>query len=105
MKKQTLDRILELSGQDKVIVENFIDANNAETDADFLRLSIVAELDAVSLYERFARKTNNKKIELMFLSLAKEEEVHVGELKKLLSEIDSDLNDNISDGEDEVEDL
>lgn len=50
-----------------------------DMDKEILRLGIIAELDAVSLYEQLAAKTKDGKIKEVFLEVAKEEKTHVGE--------------------------
>ena len=101
MEKKLLKRILELSGQP--LNELFVNAPEIETDEDILRLSIVAELDAVSLYKKFAKKTMNKNIKKVILDIVKEEEIHIGEFEKLLIKINPDYEKNKKKGEKEVE--
>jgi rubrerythrin len=74
------------------------------TDATILRQSIIAESDAVNLYEQFARSTSNEKLKKVLLSVAREEKVHSAEFEKLLSEIDNDFDDTIEEGSKEVDD-
>ena len=42
-------------------------------DKELLRVGIIAELDAVSLYEQLASATKNTMIKRVFLDIAKEE--------------------------------
>lgn len=44
-----------------------------------LRLGIIAELDAISLYEQLAAATEDKNIKKVFLDFAKEGKTHMGE--------------------------
>jgi len=55
-----------------------------EIDKEILRLGMIAELDAVSLYEQLAAKTKDKKIRAVLLDIAKEEKTHIGEFETLL---------------------
>jgi len=55
-----------------------------DVDKEILRLGMIAELDAVNLYEQLAAKTKNKKIKEVLLDIAKEEKTHVGEFQTLL---------------------
>jgi len=50
----------------------------------FLRTGMMAELDAVNLYETMAGSTSDKKIRKMLLDISKEEKTHVGEFQYLL---------------------
>ena len=85
-----------------ILQELFIDAPQAQTDDDILRLSIIAELDAISLYKKFANQTTNEVIRKTLLEIAEEEEVHVGELETLLKQINPEYTNNLEKGKDEV---
>jgi rubrerythrin len=76
-----------------------------EIDKEILRLGIIAELDAVSLYEQLAAKTKNKKIKNVMLDVAKEEKTHVGEFQALLLELDKEQVEELKKGKKEVEKL
>ncbi len=73
-----------------------------KTDKQILRLGIIAELDAVSLYEQLASKTKNKKIKSVLLDIAKEEKTHVGEFQALLLKLDKQQLKELKEGEKEV---
>lgn len=73
------------------------------SDAESLRLAIVAEYDAISLYEQLAQKVNNEKIKSVLLDIAKEEKTHVGELQALLLQVDSEQASELKKGAEEVE--
>jgi hypothetical protein len=94
----------------EVLKEIFIQAGEiekmeagAERDKAILRLSMVAELDAVNLYERFAELANDETISEVMLDVANEEKVHVGEFQSLLEDLDDDYEDKIEEGDDEVD--
>ena len=70
-----------------------------------LRFAIIAELDAVNIYEQFADITKNENIKKVMLDVAKEEKVHVGEFKKLMKEIDPEYENLETEGEEEVEEI
>ena len=74
-------------------------------DYEILRLAIIAEFDAVNLYEQLAEKTNNENIKKLLLDIAKEEKVHVGEFQELLNQTDSENIPSLEDGEKELNDL
>ena len=75
------------------------------SDKIILRQAIIAELDAINLYEQFAASTDNEHIKEVMLSVAKEEKIHVGEFETLLKEVDSEEEVSLDDGEDEVDDM
>jgi len=76
-----------------------------DIDKEILRLGIIAELDAVNLYEQLAAKTKNKKIKEVFLDIAKEEKTHVGEFQTLLLEFDKEQVEELEKGKQEVEEM
>lgn len=73
-----------------------------KTDKEILRLGIIAELDAISLYEQLAKKTGNKKVKEVLLDIAKEEKTHAGEFQALLLEEDKEQLRELKEGEKEV---
>jgi len=70
-----------------------------------LRLAIIAELDAVSLYEQLAAATNNRNIKKVLLEVAKEEKTHVGEFQTLLLKEDEEQVEELEKGKKEVEEI
>jgi len=73
-----------------------------DSDNEILRLGIIAELDAVSLYEQMAAYTKDKKIKEVLLDIAKEEKTHVGEFQALLLKRDKEQLKELKQGEKEV---
>ena len=55
-----------------------------EMDKEILRTGVIAELDAIDLYEQMAAMTKNDQIKKMLLGIAKEEKTLVGEFLALL---------------------
>lgn len=76
-----------------------------ESDKEILRVGIIAELDAVSLYEQLAAKTENPAIKKVLLDVAKEEKTHVGEFQALLLEEDKEQEIELGEGKKEVDEL
>lgn len=76
-----------------------------ELDKEILRIGMIAELDAVSLYEQMAVMTENKDIKKILLDIAKEEKVHVGEFQTLLLDMDTEQKKELEEGRKEVEEL
>jgi rubrerythrin len=72
-------------------------------DREILRLAIIAELDAVSLYEQLAEATENKSIRQVLLDVAREEKTHMGEFQTLLLREDSEQVKELQKGKEEVE--
>jgi len=73
-----------------------------DKDNEILRLGMIAELDAVSLYEQLAAMTENKKIKEILLDIAKEEKTHMGEFQALLLEKDKEQVKELENAKKEV---
>jgi len=74
-----------------------------DLDSEILRVGMIAELDAVSLYEQMAAMTGNDKIKRILLDIAKEEKTHVGEFQTLLLQGDPEQATELKKGKAEVE--
>ena len=74
-------------------------------DKEILRVGIIAELDAVNLYEQMAVTTENENIKKILLDIAKEEKTHVGEFQTLLLKEDAEQAKELEEGKKEVEEL
>lgn len=74
-----------------------------EMDKEILRVGMIAELDAVSLYEQLAVMTSDKNIKEILLDIAKEEKTHVGEFQALLLKLDKEQVDELEKGKNEVD--
>jgi rubrerythrin len=72
-------------------------------DKEILRVGIIAELDAVNLYEQLAAATENNDIKRILLDIAKEEKTHVGEFQALLLRVDKQQVEELEAGKEEVE--
>jgi len=72
---------------------------------EILRAAIIAELDAVNLYEQMAALTDDKHIKTILLEIAKEEKTHVGEFQTLLLMNDKQQEKELAEGKKEVEEL
>ena len=73
-----------------------------DVDKEILRAGIVAELDAVSLYEQLAAMTRKEEIRKVLLDIAREEKTHVGEFQALLLQEDPEQAEELRAGEREV---
>ena len=76
-----------------------------DIDKEILRIGMIAELDAVSLYEQLASMTENNDIKKVLLDIAKEEKTHLGEFLALLLKIDGEQKDELEKGKEEVEEI
>jgi len=76
-----------------------------DIDKEILRIGMIAELDAVNLYEQLASMTENNDIKKVLLDIAKEEKTHLGEFLALLLKIDEEQKDELEKGKEEVEEI
>jgi rubrerythrin len=76
-----------------------------EVDKEILRAGMIAELDAVSLYEQLAAMAENQAIKKVLLDIAKEEKTHMGEFQALLLKLDEEQVKELEKGRKEVEEL
>ena len=74
-----------------------------DVNKEILRVGIIAEYDAISLYEQMAGMTDNVNIKKILLDIAKEEKTHVGEFQTLLLNEDSEQLQELESGKKEVE--
>lgn len=74
-------------------------------DREIIRIAMIAELDAVSLYEQLESMTDNPNIQVVLQDIAIEEKTHVGELQTLLLQFDDEQEKELIKGRDEVEEL
>jgi len=84
---------------------NLEKVKNEDMDMEILRAGIVAELDAINLYEQMAAMTKNDQIKKILLDIAKEEKTHVGEFLALLLKKDREQEVELQEGKKEVEEL
>ena len=76
-----------------------------DLNKEILRAAIIAELDAVNLYEQMAALTEDKHIKTILLDIAKEEKTHVGEFQALLLMNDKQQEKELAEGKKEVDEL
>jgi rubrerythrin len=74
-------------------------------DREILRVAVIAELDAISLYEQLAAATNSEGIKKILLDVAREEKTHVGEFQTLLLKEDKEQVEELEKGKEEVEEV
>ena len=76
-----------------------------DIEKEALRLAIIAELDAISLYEQLANMVKKEDLKKVLLDVAREEKTHVGEFQALLLKCDKDQEKELENGRKEVEEL
>ena len=76
-----------------------------DIDKEILRVALIAEFDAINLYEEMASLSKHKHIKAVLLDVAKEEKEHVGEFQALLLMFDKEQIEALKDGKKEVEEL
>ena len=74
-------------------------------DREILRLAVIAEPDAISLYEQLAAMTENKYIKEVLLDVAGEEKTHVGEFHAMLLGEDKQQEEELEEGRKEVAEI
>ena len=72
---------------------------------ELLRIGIIAELDAINLYEQLAALSDDADIKKVFLDIAKEEKTHVGEFQTMLLRLDEEQVREMEHGREEIEEL
>ena len=76
-----------------------------DLDREILRVGIIAELDAINLYEQLAALAKNDDIKKILLDIAGEEKTHMGEFQTLLLRLDDEQVRELEKGREEVEEL
>ena len=76
---------------------------NTDINKEVLRVGIIAELDAVSLYEQLAAYSDDKDIKKVMLDIAKEEKTHAGEFQAMLLRLDKEQLKELEAGKKEVQ--
>jgi rubrerythrin len=76
-----------------------------DLEKEILRAAIIAELDAINLYEQMAALTQMEDIRNILIDVAKEEKTHVGEFQALLLRLDKEQVRELEEGRKEVEEI
>jgi rubrerythrin len=76
-----------------------------DLDKEILRAAIIAEYDAINLYEQMAAATQDENIKKILLDIAREEKTHVGEFQALLLAKDKEHKKELQEGMEEVREL
>ena len=96
----------------QILTELFVQAGEIESlpsgtnrDLQILRLAMIAELDAVNLYDKLAGLATSPDVAKLMLDVSHEEKVHAGEFETLKENLDPNYEKAEEKGEEEVEDL
>ncbi|AIH04700.1 MAG: Rubrerythrin [Thermodesulfobacterium sp. 37_54] len=76
-----------------------------DLDKQILRIAIIAELDAINLYEQLASLTEDENLQAVLLDIAREEKTHVGEFLSMLLIKDEEQEEELEAGEEEISEL
>jgi len=69
---------------------DFTKVQKENRNKEILRAAIIAELDAINLYEQMAALTEDADIKKVLLDIAREEKTHVGEFETMLLRYDAE---------------
>ena len=72
---------------------------------EVLRVAVIAELDAINLYEELASAVDDQDVKEVFMDVAKEEKTHAGEFMAMLLREDGEQINELNAGRKEVEEL
>jgi rubrerythrin len=84
---------------------NLEKVKDEKMDQEILRAAVIAELDAINLYEQMAAMTDNDNLKKILLDVAKEEKTHVGEFETMLLRLDAEQVEELKAGEKEIEEM
>jgi len=59
-----------------------------DIDKEIMRVAIMAEFDAINMYEQMAHLTDDDDLRTILLDIAREEKVHVAMFQTVLMEVD-----------------
>jgi len=84
---------------------NLEKVKDEDLNREILRAAIMAELDAINLYEQMAAMTKDQNTKRVLLEVAREEKTHVGEFQALLLAEDEQQKTELEKGQKEVAEL
>ena len=84
---------------------DFTKVDKKDLNKEILRLAIIAELDAINLYEQMAALTNDKDLKAVLLDIAREEKTHVGEFQTMLLRWDAEQVKEMEHAKKEIKEL
>jgi rubrerythrin len=72
---------------------------------EILRAAIIAELDAINLYEQMASLATDEDLKKVLLDIAREEKTHVGEFQTILLRLDPEQVEEMEHAKEEISEL
>jgi rubrerythrin len=79
--------------------------SEGDIDKEILRAAIIAEFDAVNLYEQMTNLTKDANIKAVLRDIAKEEKTHIGKFQALLLQFDPQQKQELEAGAKEAEEV
>lgn len=79
--------------------------SEGDIDKEIIRAAIVAEIDAINLYEQMANLTKNANVKAVLMDVAKEEKTHIGEFQALLLQFDPQHKKEVEAGEKDAKEV
>ncbi len=76
-----------------------------QVDVELVRIGLIAELDAINLYEQLASLARDELVKRTLLDIAREEKEHFGEFLELLRNLDTEIEKAMEEGSEEVEEM
>ena len=87
------------------IPKNILTMRSVDTNREILRVGMIAELDAINLYEQMAAMADDADTRKILLDIAKEEKTHMAEFETMLLRLDKEQVQENDKGKGEVEDM
>jgi rubrerythrin len=84
---------------------DFTKVSRENLNKEILRAAIIAELDAINLYEQMAALTDDHDLKTVLLDIAREEKTHVAEFQIMLLRLDAEQVNEIDHAKKEIEEL
>jgi len=97
--------VIDMLSEIPVDLEKLKELGEKYEDFEIIRVGIIAELDAINLYEQLASKTKNPLLRKVLMDIAYEEKEHFGEFLALLKKMDPEILKAMESGEEEVEEM
>jgi len=99
LKKETIQELFVQTGE----IEGM--PKGKARDLKILRIGMIAELDAVNLYDRLSEIASDSRVTKLMLDVSHEEKVHAGEFETLMERMDPKYEEAEKEGEKEVDEL
>jgi len=84
---------------------DFTKVKKESLNREILRAAIIAELDAINLYDQMAALTDDPDLKKVLLDIAREEKTHVGEFEIMLLRLDAEQVREHEHAKEEIKEL